>query len=190
MCTRRFSPTSKSARSLSHPRGEPAAFAMMRAQYSTPAAAHPSPVRASSGAAPTSSPARFTQRASSFLSKRSSGSAGSGGSAGRVTDGGRGDSVRSNGSGGGEYSRNADPGVLFVRQDRIGQSLARHSLLSTFRLAKHVKRDAPSGPNGRRAAEPCRDHSEHEAKQSLVARLRLFQVSPKANRFLPFYVHR
>ncbi|GAA5975607.1 hypothetical protein JCM10908_005215 [Rhodotorula pacifica] len=95
---------------------------MLRAQQSYPPSGQGSPARPTGPTAQqqatSSSPARFTQRATSFLSNRSGGSAGSGGSGGRKKGQA---SVRSAGSGGTEYARNADPAELFVRQDRIGK---------------------------------------------------------------------
>ncbi|BGP54537.1 hypothetical protein JCM8202v2_002123 [Rhodotorula sphaerocarpa] len=97
---------------------------MMRAQYGAASSAHATPAKsAAHAAAPSSSssPARFTERASSFLSNRSSGSGGSGGgSGGRAAAMGWG-SVRSTGSGESAHDKNADPAELFVRQDRIGK---------------------------------------------------------------------
>ncbi|GAA6002416.1 STE20 family serine/threonine-protein kinase [Rhodotorula paludigena] len=80
---------------------KPAAFPARAYAHPPAPAAAPSPASSS----------RFTQ-----LSRRSSSSGGSG------SGGFAGGSVRSGGSGGsGEYSRNADPAELFVRQDRIGK---------------------------------------------------------------------
>ncbi|GAA5965175.1 hypothetical protein JCM8115_005379 [Rhodotorula mucilaginosa] len=97
---------------------------MLRAQQSYPPSGQGSPARPI--APPSSSPARFTQRASAFLSNRSSGSARSG-SGGKSNGSSASSSLRSSesggsgGGGGGEYARNEDPANLFVRQDRIGK---------------------------------------------------------------------
>jgi hypothetical protein len=104
---------------------ETTALEMLRAQQSYPPSGQGSPARPI--APPSSSPARFTQRASAFLSNRSSGSARSG-SGGKSNGSSASSSLRSSesggsgGGGGGEYARNEDPANLFVRQDRIGES--------------------------------------------------------------------
>lgn len=87
----------------------PAPYASPSKPAASPARAYAHPPALAAAPSPGSS-SRFTQ-----LSRRSSSSGGSG------SGGFAGGSIRSGGSGGsGEYSRNADPAELFVRQDRIG----------------------------------------------------------------------
>lgn len=107
---------------------------MLRAQQSYPPSGQGSPARPIAPPPPaSSSPARFTQRASAFLSNRSSNSARSG-SGWKSNGSAASSSVRSSGSGGsggGEYARNEDPANLFVRQDRIGESESGSAPFST-----------------------------------------------------------